>query len=75
MVPATYLVLGAVAVTPAVKVMVSPEPLPKVTVPVFRNVVAVPIVVVEPLKAMLYALSKVPRPYAEILPETVIVPV
>ncbi len=43
-VPAIDTELGAVAVTPAVNVSVSPASLPKVSAPVFENVVAVSIV-------------------------------
>jgi hypothetical protein len=51
-VPLIVLLLGAVAVTPAVKLIVS-LPLPKVTDPVFKNVVAPAIVFDAPLNTTL----------------------
>ncbi len=54
-VPFTVIALGAVAVTPPVKLMVS-EPLPNAKVPVFAKVVAPAMVLVVPLIATLYAL-------------------
>ena len=51
-VPLTVMALGAVAVTPPVKAVVS-LPLPKVTVPVLAKVVAPAMLLLEPLSATL----------------------
>ena len=53
--PATFTELGASAVTPAVNVILSELPFPKVTNPVFENVTALVIVFEAPLKTTLYA--------------------
>ena len=52
-VPARFTWLGAVAVTPPVKVVVSPVPLPKVTAPELLKVAALVMVEVVPLKTTL----------------------
>ncbi len=51
--PAIDFELGVDAVSPLTKVVVSPAPLPRVTVPVFKNVVAVSTVFVVPVRATL----------------------
>ena len=51
--PAMLVPLAAVVSKPPVKVLVSPAPLPRVTVPVFRKVVSVVKVLIVPLNAML----------------------
>ena len=52
-VPARFTWLGAVAVTPPVKVVVSPVPLPKVTAPELLKVAALVMVEVVALKTTL----------------------
>ena len=51
--PAMLVPLAAVVSKPPVKVLVSPASLPRVTVPVFRNVVSLVMVFAVPLNAML----------------------